>query len=342
MATTARSRVSARRLALLLFAALTLLAAAGPSAARAAQTGTPPSSLQVWDLNTHGMDKGTSTNYLKLIDYITDGAQFTYYPDIVVLQEVGTSVLGLTRCAELRDRLAGRTGQGYACSETTYRGGTAVAFRTNRLAVVGSGQSRVEYYRTGPTTCALQTQDNPNDWHSLIIRLRDLFYTGGNQFVNVGSLHFPTDGNDCAWENMKRLDSMMSGLGSAQMSILGGDTNHRDAAITGFGTFSAWECWYQGSSAGTGSCGGQNLGWKDVIYRACLGAASTDAQRWNLCIRPNHWTWEAVPDRRDFIFAKTFSLSNQRTIAWAEAAGYAGGGPQNYSDHRAIGVLANY
>jgi hypothetical protein len=346
MATVARSRIRARRLALLFFAALALLAA-GPPAARAAQTATPTDKLQVWDLNTARMDTGGKTDYEKFIDLIMDGSRYPYYPDIVLLQEAGTktSDLNVTSCLAFAIRLSQRSypgNQNYNCYETTYRGGAAIVYRTNRLSVAVPGNRLTEYTRDDLGRCAPDSDPVVKDrWHAATLLLSD-----GGRYVSVGSLHYPTGGRACSWENTNMLTNALGGAGIA-MKILGGDTNEKDAGTTAYGTWNGWNCWYL---AAIDSCY-VSLGWTDVVYRACLASTPTDT--WNRCVRPYNWTFDAskpeptpsnptTRDRRDFIFVKGAGSTDVHTIPISYAYPYDGGSSLPYSDHLGIGVLLNY
>jgi hypothetical protein len=343
------TRLRARRSMLALAAALTLLAV-GATSAHAAQVGAPTDQLQVWNLNTHGMDTGTATNYRKFIGYITDPAKVAYYPDIVTLQEAGTQPLpdipnGLASCNQFVTDLEAATGVDYYCVETTFRGGAAIVYRTARLSRQSTSGSNVNLkVRDSAGNCYNKSNPGPGDWWAKTLRLKD--DANPTKYINVGSVHLDTNGNDCAWENMKLMDPALGGLGSASMQIMAGDWNHVDAtASNSNNTFGAWECWYLGTNADLSTCGTTtgNLGWKDSMYRACLGAGTTDAARYNNCLHPNHWSFgSSVRDRRDFLFAKTYAIYNQITVPWESAYGYAGGATQQYSDHRGQGALLKY
>jgi hypothetical protein len=350
MVTGPRARPSARHFILALFAALMLLAC-GAAAARAAQTEAPVDRLQVWNLNTHGMDTGSGpppngspdprTDYRQFINWITDPAHVAYYPDIVTLQEAGTQITGVhtASCHQFETDLEARTGHDYNCVETTQRGGAAIVYSTPRLTRLTNGASvqlvEVKTTQPGAGTC------NPSSWYASTLRLRDNLDT--SKLINAESGHLPTanynDGSgnikDCAWDNMKIMSPAVTNLGTSAMQIMAGDWNHPDATATNSNnTFSFWECWYQGVNTDLTVCGGQNFGWKDVMYRQCMAIVATEADRYS-CMHIYHWTFgTSTHDRRDFLFTKTFAIYNQATVdVWPNPP---------YSDHRGQGALLKY
>jgi hypothetical protein len=345
MVTGGLARPSARRLMLAFFAAL-MLVAIGAGAARAAQTEAPSDRLQVWNLNTHGMDTGSGppppgsdgvrTNYRLFLDYIT-GPNQAYYPDVVTLQEAGTASIPLPSCHQAEADLEARTGRNYYCVETTLTGGAAIVYNVDRLSRQTNGQSVQIRKVDGAGNCPLSS------WYASTLRLKD---DVSGKFVNVGSFHLPTagpgTGQDCAWDNMKIISPAVTGLGSASMNIMAGDSNHPDATATNNNnTFSFWECWYQGVNTSDDhptTCGGQNFGWKDPPYRACAAVAATEADRYT-CLHLYSWTYKTYgtdpKDRRDFLFAKGYALYNQITVDLYP-------NPTKYSDHRGQGVLVKY
>ncbi|MFL6140131.1 MAG: hypothetical protein ACJ74O_20345 [Frankiaceae bacterium] len=110
---------------------------AGPAGAATGQAQAPSDRLQVWNLNTHGMatdpagctNDSPCTDYREFVDYITDPTRVAYVPDIVTLQEAGTSTTGVQTpsCHGFENALEARTGLDYYCYETTQTGGAAVA-----------------------------------------------------------------------------------------------------------------------------------------------------------------------------------------------------------------------
>lgn len=138
---------------------------------------------------------------------------------------------------------------------------------------------------------------------------------------------------------MKIVSPAVTGLGSASMQIMAGDWNHTDATTDANGNFSYWECEYAGTNVDVGTCGGQNLGWKDAMYRACglFGSAAYG------CTSTKYWTWPGQK-RIDFLFAKTYAIYNQDTVDWGAAYASAGSPnePAKYSDHRGQGALLRY
>ena len=332
---------------------LAVLGAVSPVAgAVTGQAQAPLDRLQVWNVNTHGMatdgatcSESPCTDYREFVDYITDPSRVAYVPDIVTLQEAGTNITGLQNpsCTHFVTAVEARTGLDYNCYETTQRGGAAIVYRTGRLSYVGGTFRSVQLYEIDTTTNACA----PSSWYALALRLKDDL--NANHFVNVASVHLPTrDGtsggsvsDDCAWDNMKLLSPVLDGLGSAGMKVMAGDWNHADATTDSAGNFSYWECEYAGTNVDVGQCGGQNLGWKDAMYRAC-GLTGSAAYT---CLHTNHWTHGSSHARIDFLFAKTYAIYNQVTVDWAAAyasAGSPSGGARQYSDHRGQGALLRY
>jgi hypothetical protein len=334
-----------------LAAALTILAGLvatshGASAATG-QAQAPLDRLQVWNLNTHGMKTGTNgeTDYRQFIAYITDPSRVTYVPDILTIQEAGAAG-DAAGCQQFTTDIEARVGLDYNCYQTGQQGGAAIVYRTGRLSYVGGTQQSVQLYRIDSSGAC-----NLSSWYALVLRLSDDL--NANHFINVASVHLPTANNDpgtgnvadCSWDNMKRLSPIVTALGSASMQIMAGDWNHPDATADSAGNFSFWECEYAGTNVDVGTCGGQNLGWKDAMYRACglSGAAAYN------CLHANHWTHNPPTDVRiDFLFAKTYAIYNQVTVDWTAAynsyvaSGGSAGELAKYSDHRGQGALLRY
>jgi hypothetical protein len=342
----------ARRFLLACCATSILLASAAVSA-QAAQIEAPSHSLQVWNLNTHGMDTATvaatgRTNYRQFVSYITDPARVAYYPDIVTLQEAGTASLGLASCHQFEADLQARTGLDYYCVETTDSGGAAVVYNTTRLSRQSANGGKVRLYKIdGVGNC------NLSDWYSSTLRLKD--DVDPTKFVNVESVHLPTANypanasgdssywaTDCAWNNMKLTSPGVTGLGSAAMNIMAGDWNHADANATdSFNTFGSWECWYSAvNTPDLGGCLNDSWGFKDAMYRQCIQPTAANTY---LCLHIYHKSYGNT--RIDFLFAKAYAVSNQVTVGYPEAyasAGSPAGAPTQYSDHRGQGSLVKY
>jgi endonuclease/exonuclease/phosphatase family metal-dependent hydrolase len=311
----------------------------GPARAATGQAQAPADRLQVWNLNTHGMATAPAgTDYREFVYYVTDPARVAYLPDIVTLQEAGTNITGLQTpsCHNFEYALEARTGLDYFCYETTQRGGAAVVYRTGRLSYVGGTlrSVRLKERATQGAPCGLSS------WYALVLRFKDDLNAG--KYANVASVHLPYSPDnsdaDCAWENMKTIDSVVDGLGSASMRVMAGDWNHADGVLDSSGQVD-WECWYSGTNVDLGLCGNQNLGWKDAMYRACnlTGTAAYN------CMRTYHWTKSG--GRIDFLFAKTYAIYNQITVDYGlayQSAGSPAGWPSQYSDHRGQGALLRY
>lgn len=345
------------RRSLLALCAASMLLALGAASAQAAQVEAPSNQLQVWNLNTHGMDTATvagsgRTNYRYFLDYITDSTRVAYYPDILTLQEAGTASLGLRSCHDVENYLQTRTGRDYYCVETTRDGGAAIVYNTDRLSRQSDGQS-VQIYKIDQTGADAGGCDLSN-WYTGTLRLKDDVNT--TKYVNVESVHLPTDNypadsqsgwaTDCAWNNMQITSPAVTGLGSASMQVMAGDWNHTDANATGTNnnTFGSWECWYQAvNTPDLNGCLNDSWGWKDAMYRACL--SSTDAATYS-CLHTYAWTRHGTNNVRiDFLFAKAYAIANQQTVAYAfayAAAGSPAGAPQEYSDHQGMGALLKY
>jgi endonuclease/exonuclease/phosphatase family metal-dependent hydrolase len=351
----------------LAFAAVLMLMASGATAAHAVQE-TPRDLLQVWNLNTHGMDKGPGTpepegrqpgeprtNYLLFVDYITSASR-TYYPDIVTLQEAGTQTpVHLASCQQFVRDLEVRTGnRDYNCYESGKQGGAAIVYRTARLTPVTIPPPvRLDTFVDDPNnsdpnvgTC------DPGSWYAFTLRLQDR--KDSTKFVNVASVHLPNtpQARDCAWENMKIINpKVTTDLGAAKMHIMAGDWNHRDAtAGPNDDQFQAWECWYRGVNVFDPAnpannnppltCGGQNFAWKDAMYKACQNAVPGSAEATKFqCLHLYSWTYNATqpaPYRRiDFLFTKAYEITDQVTVStWPN--------PTQYSDHRGQGALLKH
>lgn len=318
-----------------------------PAAAHAAPPASVTGWLQVWNLNTRHMSTDSTTNYKEFAYYITDDSRpgVDYLPDIVTLQEAGTDVDGINApsCQEFVKVLEARTGQDYHCYEVTTagrRGGSAVAYRTGRLSYSSKEEVRLKHRVNEGDLCT-----DSNEWYNLVVRLTDDAVSG--KAVNVASVHLPTSDNDdadCAWDNMKLLNSKIAARGANNMQIMAGDWNHDDAAVTS--TSANWECWYEGTSVDVGNCGGDNLGWKDPQYRACAAVATnnTPLKIFNCVIGP-HATWGSSR-RIDFLFAKAHTASGTGTVAFDQAYAASGDLGANrapkYSDHRGQGAALKY
>lgn len=319
----------------------------GPAHAATSQVEAPIDQLQVWNLNTHGMatDRAGCTNdspctdYREFVDYITDPARVAYLPDIVTLQEAGTNISGLQNpsCHNFEQVLEARTGFDYYCYETTLRGGAAVVYRTGRLSYVGGTMQSVQLGEraTQGSSC------DPSSWYAAVMRFKDDLNT--SKYINIASVHLPYSPDnsdaDCAWENMKTINSKVND--SASMRIMAGDWNHTDGIIDSSGQAN-WECWYEGTNADLGTCGSTspNLGWKDAMYRAC-GLTGAAAYK---CLHTYHWT-HGSNDRIDYMFTKSYAIYNQVTVDYGlayQSAGSPSGSPTRYSDHRGQGALLRY
>lgn len=348
-------RVRAHGLIWALFAALILMAF-GAQAARAAQTTTPSNQVQVWNLNTHGMKIGSpdNTDYRNFVSYITDGTKAPYVPDVVTIQEAGASG-DRASCTEFAGLLGYVDHHTYGCSETGHQGGSAVVYRTDRFSLA-TATTVAEKRRTVLNgTCAV---DSGDDWKSIAVRLND---NANAKHVGVGSIHLPTGSNsdaDCAWDNMQGIDGAIA---SAEMKIVGGDTNHADATTasgSNNNTFVDWEYWYRHSNLQTAAqpCAAPDLCWKDVMYQKWLNAYANSgnpnppASGLYGYMHAYEWSWSSgvfvnptTTDRRDYIWTKpqavgiAFDSTNQpRTVAWSDA------GAVPYSDHRGQGALLSY
>jgi hypothetical protein len=369
MGTIRRARLSARNFVLSFSAALFLLAGAA-SAAEAAQSETPSDRLQVWNLNTHGMDTGLGsapnnappprTDYRDFISYIIDPARVAYFPDVVTLQETGTNDGGVVTasCTDFAFLVQLGTGHPYSCAQTTKTGGAAIVFRSDRLTLLASNpdvrlKRVVNPENQGPGEqlgdCLVK------NWRALVLLMQDKRDT--SKYLSAESVHLPTADytdstgtHDCVWENMQITNQAVNNA-AAKMQIMAGDWNHVDAAATGTNqdTFQQWECWYEGVNTALSNCGGQDLGWRDGIYESCLGASNAATYA---CLHPAHGTYvnSSYPNtkrRIDFLFAKASAIYNPVTVWWSDAYASAvaagqSGGPTEYSDHRGQGALLKY
>jgi hypothetical protein len=360
MGTSRRARTGARNFILSFSAALILLAGAA-SAAGAAQSETASDRLQVWNLNTHGMDTGLGsapnnappprTDYREFITYVTDPARVPYYPDLFTLQETGTNTSVVTApCTDFAYLVQLRTGRPYSCIQTTKTGGAAIVYRSDRLTLLASNPNvRLKQVVTSGANAGSCVD---GDWYALVLLMQDKRDT--SKYLAAESVHLPTADytdstgvtRDCVWENMQITNQAVNNA-AVKMQIMAGDWNHVDAKATGANedTFVSWECWYEGVNTALSNCGGQDLGWRDGLYDLCHGA--TDAATY-ACLHPAHGTFvnSAHPNtkrRIDFLFAKANAIFNPVTVWWSDAYAAAGStGPTQYSDHRGQGALVKY
>lgn len=349
MVTAGWARARARRFVVALVVALVLMAI-GAGAAQAGQVETPAGQLQVWNVNTAGMDTGSITDYRQFVAYITNSFYAPYYPDVVTIQESG-SPASRANCTQFESELEARTvpRQDYTCVQTSSQGGSAIVYRTRYLAAQAGGKSVPERevdLSQNPATCPMS-----NTWKAITLRLRDAHAA---KYVNVESVHLPNVGappdRDCAWENTKIVSPAVQPptLAMADMYVMGGDWNHTDATATQSNTvWSAWECWYQGTNFQLGNCGSTvgNLGWRDAMFQQCyLGWGDHTPSGWYNCLHAYHWTHGSPPGRIDYLWAKqTSAITRQVTVPYPDARNAAGGtGPQQYSDHRGQGALLQY
>lgn len=353
VSTTRRARLGARRFILSISAALLLLGAGAPGAS-AAQVSAPSNQLQVWNLNTHGMDTGVGsapnnappprTDYREFIRYITNSARVPYFPDVVTLQEAGTNVTNpdvhTAPCSDFAGWLHTYTNQPYLCQQTTKRGGAAIVYRSNRLTLLAQNANvvlkRVVESGANAGSCV------DSDWIAIVLLFQDQLDT--SKYSAFESVHLPTatyNGQDCVWQNSQIVNSAVANS-AVKMQVMAGDWNHRDGTGTGAteDTFQSWECWYHGVNTLLTNCGGLDLGWRDGIYDGCSGS-------WT-CLHPAHGTF--IPSdnpntkrRIDFVFTKAAATFNPKTVWWSDAYADAGStGPTQYSDHRGQGELVQY
>jgi exonuclease III len=365
MSTTRRARLRARHFVLSLSAALLVLAG-GASAAGAAQVESPSNQLQVWNLNTHGMDTGLGsppnnspddrTDYRDFVSYIVNPNRASFFPDVITLQETGTNAGGkhTTTCNEFAWLVHAGTNRAYQCQETTQVGGTAIVYRADRLTLLAVNKD--VHLKTVATHDDLQNGIHagdclPGNWYALVMLFQDQRDT--SKYLAVASVHLPTTDYtnasgttlDCSWENTQTVNSAVNNP-AVKMQIMAGDWNHRDATVSGSTNqnFLGWRCTYAGTNALVGTCGGQNLGWRDGIYDICRGA--TDAATYS-CLHTAHGTFadNGIDNNKriDFMFAKASAIFNPRTVFWSDADADGGGAaPHHYSDHRGQGALVQY
>src|SRR3954454_10885775 len=365
MSNTRRARLRARHFVLSLSAALLVLAG-GASAAGAAQVDAPSNQLQVWNLNTHGMDTGLGsppngstdprTDYRDFVSYITNPNRVSFFPDVITLQETGTNIPGLqtTTCNEFAFLVHAGTNRGYQCQETTKRGGAAIVYRADRLTLLAVNKN--------VNVKTVATQDDlangihkgdcvARDWYALVLLFQDQRDT--SKYLAAESVHLPNTNyvdaagavHDCVWENTQIVNSAVNNS-AVKMQIMAGDWNHRDATVSGTNNqnFLGWECFYAGTNALIGTCGGQTLGWRDGVFERCRGA--NDPATYS-SLHPAHGTFaeNGIDNNKriDFLFAKASAIFNARTVFWSDADADAGGAaPHRYSDHRGQGALVQY
>ncbi|WP_328373697.1 hypothetical protein OHQ88_05825 [Micromonospora zamorensis] len=240
--------------------------------------------------------------------------------------------------------LEARTTQDYNCYEVLgsgKRGGSAVVYRADRLSFSSKEEVRLKHRVNQGDPCTESTE-----WFNLVVRLTDDAVDG--KAINVASVHLAASDNDdadCAWENMKLLNSKIAARGENKMQIMAGDWNNKDATVSGGAA--NWECWYEGTSVNVGTCGtnpSQNLGWKDPQYRACDTTDNNTPMKKFTCINGPHWTW-GNNTRIDFLFAKAHTASGTGTVDYGQAydasAGLGNRAPK-YSDHRGQGAALKY
>ncbi|MFL5782671.1 MAG: endonuclease/exonuclease/phosphatase family protein [Thermoleophilaceae bacterium] len=360
MTTIRRARPRARHFVLSLSAAL-LVVAGGASAAGAAQIDAPSNQLQVWNLNTHGMDAGVGpapnnappprTDYREFISFITKPTRVAYLPDVITLQESGTNTTSVhtAPCSDFASRVQTATGHGYLCYQTQQTGGAAIVYRADRLTPLAVNQNvRLDSVVTPTNQQPGETVGScpQKDWYALVVLFQDKRNTA--EYSAIESAHLPTTSytdasgvHDCVWENSQIVNSAVNNS-AVKMQVMAGDWNHRDGTATGAteDTFQGWECWYKGVNALVGTCGGSNLGWRDGIYDGCSGSWA--------CLHPANGTF--IPSdntntkrRIDFVFTKAAATFNPKTVWWSDAYADAGStGPIQYSDHRGQGELVQY
>jgi hypothetical protein len=344
-------RVRAHAFAWALCAALIFMACVA-EVARAGQITAGPSRVQVWNINTKGMSIGAPdpTDYRNFVAYIIDPARVPYIPDIITLQEAGYAAKDRASCHEFAGLIAYVSHVPYDCRESQQQGGAGVVFRTDRFALDTYTDGNVtEQIRPAGGAC----NDSPT-WRAFAVRLRE---TNGKH-VSVASFHFPKADNldaDCAWENMKKLNSKLASL-PTDMQIAAGDANHADAitaANSNHAGYSDWEYWYRHSNLRISSCTSPDLCFKDVMYQKWANAFPTaGASSLFGYMHQNEWSWShsgytdtpADSERWDYIWAKpqavavAFDAASQpRTAPWGVAAGMV-----PYSDHRGQGALLAY
>src|SRR4051794_19356373 len=197
----------ARRLILTIAMALLALAAVA-STATAAQVESPTSQLQVWNVNTHGMDTGIGsppnnstddrTDYRDFVTYITNSGRASFFPDVITLQETGTNIttpsVHTTTCNEFAYLVFARTGRGYLCDETTKRGGAAIVYRADRLQLLAVNKN-VQLYTVGtkndPSTGEVAGQCKLRDYYAMVMLFQDK--KNPSKYMTVESVHLPKE-----------------------------------------------------------------------------------------------------------------------------------------------------
>jgi hypothetical protein len=295
----------------------------------------------------------------------------TTKPDLITLSEVGIYELsrpvvgtdGVTRtrsihsCADVAADLSARVGEAYGCRSTGERGGAAVIYRKARFASADADVAVVNLETIhADGTCTIPAAP----WKALTVRLTDK--ANGGRAVRVASIHLPTadsaedDGTafsaDCSWRNLQRIETGLKSLGTADVSILGGDWNHGDATrhVTAGGevVHDGWECTYRNAtSADLTPCGSTGLGYRDVMFRSCQKACPDAAPPYGgscmaSCLQTDNWTIGGK-NRIDFVLVKGGSLvREQATIAYSDPKAQSVSPTLKYSDHRAIRAKIYY
>lgn len=304
------------RLAATAAAALTLTGLAGLSPAQAAQTtNTDPGFLVVYDNNTENMIPALceGNDFEKLFTYIKAQPKS---PDLFTVQQISNQTKLNAFTKRMSDELPG-----------TYAGVIAIA--NPNSADLGSGtcnknqQTNAVIYRTDRFTAGTTIRwraDAPEDKtgpcrnltastfqdrvENVAVRLTD---NVTNKNVTVASIHWPTtdpwNGPDCADENITEARDRTAELGTAALTILGGDTNATTDKKN----------WGQKATS---------YGFKDAAAEACG----------TTCTPPGTFGSRRI----DFVLAKGGQgFNNVNTITQAAAGG-------KYSDHLAIRADVKY
>ena len=312
------TRRTAHRVLATVAASLTLAGVAGVAPAQAAQTtNSDPGFLVVYDNNIENMlptsCAGNDNDFEKLFTYIKAQPKS---PDLFTVQQVSnqTKLNALTK--RMTDELLGTYAGVVAIANpnsanhddsacTKDHQTNAVIYRTDRFTAGSTirWRSDAPEDRTGP--CKNLTASTFQDRvENVAVRLTDKVT---KKSVNVASIHWPTtnpwNGPDCADENITEARDRTAELGSASLTVLGGDTN---ATVDKKG-------WGQ-KAAG--------FGFKDAAAVAC-GTS---------CTPPGTFGSRRI----DFVLAKGGQgFTNVTTISQAAAGG-------KYSDHLAVRAYVKY
>ncbi len=257
--------------------------------------------------------------------YFTKHNNRGYLPDIITVSEMyNQHTAGGFTCAGITEEYTRHIGSSYSfdCRQTNMQGGAGVIWRSGRFSYVNHRVFYLERKADG-VNCSLASGTG---WAGIVVRLRD---NNDNRYINVSSVHMPTDGTDsdfgCAWSNMKRINNEFAALGGASLTIAGGDFNQQRTQ----------GCWYDSTIAGRGSACGTNLGYTDMQHLACGGNwGCTDTK------------YTKGTKRIDYVLTKSASFAGGDSVTGSYVNSYASlyesDASTYFSDHAGFVFLMNW